>query len=105
VPPFCLPVCQMEITRGRDQEREADEVQEAAGESEDSEEAEEKKTPDDTVEADAPEEQVGETQVAESRYPRRQRRSPTSWWSASVARAETRSAHDSRAGPSSPALA
>jgi hypothetical protein len=48
---------------------------------------------------------VGETQVAESRYPRRERRSPTSWWSASVARAETRSAHDSRAGPSSPALA
>jgi hypothetical protein len=43
VPPFCLPICQMEITRGRDQEREAAEVQEAAGESENSEEAEEKK--------------------------------------------------------------
>jgi hypothetical protein len=91
---------------GCDQEGEASEMQEAA-ESKDSEadkpENTEENTPEDADEADAPEEQVGETQVPEIRYPRRERR-PPKWWSASVARAQTCSPHESRACPSLPDL-
>jgi hypothetical protein len=69
------------------------EVQKAAGEIEDQEEADssentaetntpadakdaETNAPEDKYEADAPEEQAGEPQVVESRYPRRERRFP-----------------------------